>query len=197
MKKGVPADQAKIICCSTTSTGATTIISFGTDPSAREGFGRSRPASGRQVRRHRCPACGHRHNTIAFLVKPIQGEAGISIPPPGYLKRRGCAERSCCSSPTKSSRAGPYRQDLRLRAQVCARHLHPGQSPRRRHHAHLRGCLARDILGVFTPGSHGSTFGGNPLACASRGKSFRSCVRTSTVQHPRSWRLPGRAASRP
>jgi ornithine--oxo-acid transaminase len=172
MRKGVPENQAKIICCSDNFHGRTiTIISFSTDPVAREGFGPFTP--GFQVIKYgdidalRAAIDDH---TVAFLVEPIQGEAGIIIPPAGYLKaaRELCRERNVLfiadeiqsglgrTGTTFACEHEGVQPDIFILGKALGGGIMPISAVVSR----------RDVLGVFTPGSHGSTFGGNPLACA-------------------------------
>jgi ornithine--oxo-acid transaminase len=109
-------------------------------------------------------------HTCAFLVEPIQGEAGIIIPPAGYLR---AAEQICREHrmllivdeiQSGLGRAGKlfayHYDDVRPDAVIVGKALSGGYYP-------VSAVLAsRELLGVFTPGDHGSTFGGNPLACA-------------------------------
>ena len=172
--KGVPQDRAKIVVCAGNFHGRTiTIISFSSDPDAKGGFGPFTPgfvevpygdADG--ARRG-----ARRPDVVGFLVEPIQGEAGVVVPPDGYLR----AARELCTQhrvlhDRRRDPVGPrsHRHHVRVRARGRpARPLHPGQGAGRRHHAAVSAVVStRDVLGVFRPGEHGSTFGGNPLACA-------------------------------
>lgn len=171
-KKGVPADQAKVICCENNFHGrTTTIVSFSTDPLCREGFGPFTPGF-EIVKYGDIDALGNAidDNTVAFLVEPIQGEAGIIIPPAGYLGqvRELCTEKNilfiadeiqsglgrcgatfCCD--TEGVKPDMY---------VLGKALGGGIMP-------ISAVVSSwDALSVFEPGNHGSTFGGNPLACA-------------------------------
>ena len=186
-KKGVPADRAKIICCENNFHGrTTTIVSFSSDPLCREGFGPFTP--GFEIVKYgdidalRKAIDDH---TVAFLVEPIQGEAGIIIPPAGYLEQvRGlCTERNilfiadeiqsglgrcgatfCCD--TEGVKPDMY---------VLGKALGGGIMP-------LSAVVSSwDALGVFEPGNHGSTFGGNPLACAV-GRKVVEILRTGKYQ---------------
>ena len=170
--KGVPADQAKVICCHNNFHGrTTTIISFSTDPDCRTGFGPFTP--GFEIVEYgdidalRAAIDDH---TVAFLVEPIQGEAGIIIPPEGYLKqvRELCSERKVLfiadEIQSGLGRTGTTfaceHEGVQPDMYILGKALGGGIVP-------ISAVVAsRDILGVFTPGSHGSTFGGNPLACA-------------------------------
>ena len=142
--KGVPADQAKIIVADGNFHGrTTTIVSFSDDPDARDGFGpftpgfvRSRTATSPRSRRRSTT------HTVAVLLEPIQGEAGVVLPPDGYLR----GVRELCTAHERAVRRRrdpvrprPHRHDLRLRPRGRRpRHLRPRQGPRRRHRAGLR-----------------------------------------------------------
>ncbi len=171
-KKGVPASRAKIICCEDNFHGrTTTIISFSTDPVCRENFGPFTPGFEvipyGDIEALRKAIDG---DTVAFLVEPIQGEAGIIIPPAGYLRqvREVCSERNILfiadEIQSGLGRTGHTFACEHERVQpdvyILGKALGGGIVP-------ISAVVSRrDVLGVFTPGSHGSTFGGNPLACA-------------------------------
>lgn len=171
-KKNIPTNQAKIIVCAENFHGRTsTIISFSTDQLCREGFGPYMP--GFEVIPYNDPAALEKAidaNTCAFLVEPIQGEAGVNVPSEGYLKK--CAE--ICKKhnvllladeiQTGFGRAGKlfcYEHDhIKPDIVIIGKALGGGVYP-------VSGILANnEIMDVFMPGNHGSTFGGNPLACA-------------------------------
>jgi ornithine--oxo-acid transaminase len=170
--KGVPADQAKIIVCDDNFHGrTTTIVSFSTDPVCREDFGPFTP--GFQVIDYGdIDALRNAidDNTVAFLMEPIQGEAGIIVPPDGYLKqvRDLCTQRNILFiadeiqsglGRTGYTFACDY-ESVKPDVYVLGKALGGGIMP-------VSAVVSsREILSVFTPGSHGSTFGGNPLACA-------------------------------
>ena len=110
-------------------------------------------------------------NTVGFLVEPIQGEAGVIIPPDGYL----AAARAICDEAgvlliADEIQSGLGRTGRRFACDhedVRARPLPARQGARRRESSRSRRSSATDeVLGVLRPGEHGSTFGGNPLACA-------------------------------
>lgn len=171
-KKGVAPGKAKIICCADNFHGrTTTIISFSTDPQCRDGFGPFTP--GFEIVTYGdidALRAAIDENTVAFLVEPIQGEAGIIVPPEGYLKRA----RDLCTEHNVLMIADEVQSGLgRTGKTFCVEHdgvvpdvLILGKA--------LGGGIvpisavvsSREILSVFTPGDHGSTFGGNPLACA-------------------------------
>ena len=170
--KGIPADQAEIIVCADNFHGrTTTIISFSTEAQYRDGFGPLTP--GFKVIPYGDAAALEKAitpNTAAFLVEPIQGEAGIIIPPKGFLKK---AEALCKANNVlfivDEIQAGLGRtgrlfahqwDDVHPDMIILAKALSGGYYP-------ISAVLAKkEVLGVFKPGDHGSTFGGNPLACA-------------------------------
>lgn len=170
--KGVPEDQAEIIVCRNNFHGRTiTIISFSTDDGSRDGFGPFTP--GFRV----IPfgdidalAAAITSNTVGFLVEPIQGEAGVIIPPEGYLKaaKALCRDRNIVlildEIQTGLGRTGKLlaeehdgiEADLTLVGKALSGGFYP-----------ISAVLSNsEVLGVLQPGEHGSTFGGNPLACA-------------------------------
>lgn len=171
-KKGVPADKAKIICCADNFHGrTTTVISFSTDPQCREGFGPFTPGfeiipyGDIDALRHAID-----DNTVAFLVEPIQGEAGIIIPPQGYLRqvRQLCTDRNVLFI-ADEIQSGLGRTGYTFACEhegvepdiyILGKALGGGIMP-------ISAVVStRELLSVFKPGDHGSTFGGNPLACA-------------------------------
>ncbi len=171
-KKGVAADRAKIICCKNNFHGrTTTIISFSTDPTCREGFGPFTP--GFQVIDYGdidALRAAIDDDTVAFLVEPIQGEAGIIVPPDGYLRqvRDLCSEKNILfiADEIQSGLGRTGRtfacdhEDVKPDIFILGKALGGGIMP-------VSAVVSsREILSVFTPGVHGSTFGGNPLACA-------------------------------
>ncbi|MFH1108938.1 MAG: ornithine--oxo-acid transaminase [Planctomycetota bacterium] len=171
-KKGVAAGKAKIICCSENFHGrTTTIISFSTDTQAREGFGPYTP--GFEIIRYGDIAALDKaidDNTVAFLVEPIQGEAGIIVPPEGFLRqvRQLCTQRSVLfiadeiqsglgrTGYTFACEHEGVQPDIYILGKALGGGIMPISAV----------VSSREILSVFTPGDHGSTFGGNPLACA-------------------------------
>ena len=171
-KKGVPEGKAKIICCKENFHGrTTTIISFSTDPLCREGFGPFTPGfelidyGDIDALRRAIDA-----NTVAFLVEPIQGEAGIIIPPDGYLKkvRALCSEKNVLfiadeiqsglgrTGHTFACEHEAVKPDIYILGKALGGGIMPISAV----------VSSREIMSVFSPGNHGSTFGGNPLACA-------------------------------
>ena len=188
-KKGVPQDQAEIIACSDNFHGRTvTIISFSTEPLYRNDFGPFTP--GFQIipfgdiealRQAITP------NTAAFLVEPIQAEAGILVPPEGYLRtaKEVCAANNVLfiadEIQTGLGRTGKMfaceHEDVKPDMVVIGKSLGGGCYP-------ISATLSsRDILGVFKPGEHGSTFGGNPLACAVAREALRVLQEEKLVEN--------------
>ncbi len=170
--KGVKEDRAEIIVCENNFHGRTiTIVGFSTDPNSTSGFGPFTPGfkiipfgDTEALENAITP------NTVGFLVEPIQGEAGVIIPPLGYLK----AARTICEKnnvvlildeiQTGLGRTGRLlaeehdgiEADLTLIGKALSGGFYP-----------VSAVLSNsEVLGVLQPGEHGSTFGGNPLACA-------------------------------
>jgi ornithine--oxo-acid transaminase len=170
--KGVPAERARIITFAENFHGrTTTIVGFSTDQSARENFGPFSPgfvtvpfADARAV------ADAIDDDTVAVLLEPVQGEAGVIVPPPGYISelRRIC-DRAGILLIADEIQSGLGRTGKTFAVEhdgvtpdmfVLGKALSGGILP-------VSAVVSRrDVLGVLTPGSHGSTFGGNPLACA-------------------------------
>jgi ornithine--oxo-acid transaminase len=170
--KGIPKDHAAIVVCANNFHGrTTTIVSFSTDEQYRDGFGPLTP--GFVVIPYGDAAAleaAITPNTAAFLVEPIQGEAGIIIPPAGFLKGAEALCRAnnvlfiCDEIQAGLGRTGKlfaHQWDgVRPDMVIIAKALSGGYYP-------ISAVLAdKGVLGVFKPGDHGSTFGGNPLACA-------------------------------
>ncbi|MEX2694190.1 ornithine--oxo-acid transaminase [Rhizobium mongolense] len=170
--KGVPEGKAEIIVCADNFHGRTlTIISFSTDPDARAGFGPYTPGF-RTVPFGDAEAfaAAINENTVAALIEPIQGEAGVIIPPEGYFKR----VRELCTAnnvtlildeiQTGLGRTGKLlaeeHEGIEADVTLIGKALSGGFYP-------VSAVLSNsEVLGVLKPGQHGSTFGGNPLACA-------------------------------
>jgi ornithine--oxo-acid transaminase len=170
--KGVPAGRAKIVVADGNFHGRTiTIISFSTDPDSKDPFGPHTP--GFQAVPYgdvEALRAAIDDDTVAFLVEPIQGEAGVIVPAEGYLR----AAREICTERNVLLIADEIQSGLGRTGTTFACE-HEGVVP----DAYILGkalgggivplsavVSSRDILGVFHPGDHGSTFGGNPLACA-------------------------------
>jgi ornithine--oxo-acid transaminase len=189
--KGVEAEKAEIIAFENNFHGrTTTVISFSTEAQYREGFGPFTPgfrivpfgdiAALRQA--------VHR-NTAAVLIEPIQGEAGVIVPPEGFLRE----VRELCTRENVLMIADEIQTGLgRTGRMFCCDH--EGVKPDMYILGKALGggfypvsavVSSRKILGVFRPGDHGSTFGGNPLACAVAREALRVIVEE---------KLPERAA---
>jgi ornithine--oxo-acid transaminase len=170
--KGVPDGQAEIITCAGNFHGRSiTIVGFSTEQKYREGFGPFTPgfltvpygdASALEA--------AVTDNTVAFLVEPIQGEGGVLMPPEGYLKQaREICDRHNVLLVTDEIQTGLGRtgklfaadwEGVRSDVVAIGKALSGGFYP-------VSAVLAdRPVLGLFEPGDHGSTFGGNPLGAA-------------------------------
>ncbi len=187
--KGVAQDQAEIIVCENNFHGRTiTIVGFSTDPNSTEGFGPFTPGfkiipfgDAEALENAIGP------NTVGFLVEPIQGEAGVIIPPAGYLK----AARDICKKnnvvlildeiQTGLGRTGKMlaeehdgiEADLTLIGKALSGGFYP-----------VSAVLSNsEVMGVLQPGEHGSTFGGNPLACAVARAALKVLVEEKMVDN--------------
>ena len=187
--KGVADGQAEIIVCSGNFHGRTiAVVGFSTDPASRDGFGPFAPGF-RVVPFGDADAleAAITPNTAAFLVEPIQGEAGVILPPPGYLKRA----RELCSAhnvllildeiQTGLGRTGKLlaeehegvEADLTLIGKALSGGFYP-----------VSAVLSNaEAMSVLHPGEHGSTFGGNPLACAVARAALRTLVEEGMVEN--------------
>ncbi|MFI9236185.1 ornithine--oxo-acid transaminase [Streptomyces sp. NPDC053079] len=170
--KGVPDGRAKIVVAENNFHGrTTTIISFSTDQEARADFGPYTP--GFEIVPYGDLAALEAavdDDTVAVLLEPIQGEAGVLVPPPGYLAgvRRLTSERNVLFI-ADEIQSGLGRTGRTFACEhegvvpdmyVLGKALGGGVVP-------VSAVVSsRDVLGVYRPGEHGSTFGGNPLACA-------------------------------
>ncbi len=172
VKKGVPANKARIIVCKENFHGrTTTIVGFSTDPPAREGFGPF--STGFKIIPYNSIDALERAitpETVGFLVEPIQGEAGVKVPAPGYLRdaRTVCRKNNVLlmldEIQTGFCRTGKMFAWMHEGAKpdilMVGKALGGGVLP-------VSAALASaDIMSVIGPGEHGSTFGGNPLASA-------------------------------
>lgn len=170
--KRIPEERAEIIACDGNFHGRSiAIVAMSSEPQYRDGFGPYPPGfkripygDARALERAITP------HTAAFLVEPIQGEAGIVVPPPGYLAACAeiCRRRNvlliCDEVQTGLGRTGRLfaceHEGVRPDGLILGKALGGGLLP-------VSAFLARrDVMEVFTPGDHGSTFGGNPLAAA-------------------------------
>jgi len=177
--KGVADERAEIIACSGNFHGRTiSIVTFSPEEQYRDGFGPFTPGfklipygDAGALERAITP------NTAAFIVEPIQGEGGVVVPPKGYLKR----VRELCSEHNVLMMADEIQSGLGRTGKLLACE-HEGVRP---DVVMLGKALSggmypvsavvssKEVLGVFDPGDHGSTFGGNPLACAVARESLR------------------------
>ncbi len=186
--KRIPEGQAEIIVCANNFHGRTvTIVSFSTDEQYRDGFGPFTPGFKAipfgdvdALRKAITP------RTCAFLVEPIQGEAGIVIPPAGFLKEAAevCRENGVLlmadeiqSGLGRTGKLFAYMHEgIRPDVLIIGKALAGGFYP-------VSAVLAsKEILGVYQPGDHGSTFGGNPLGCAIARTALRILVEEKLVE---------------
>ncbi len=187
--KGVPSGEAEIIVCNSNFHGRTlSVISFSTDPQARRGFGpftpgfKTVPFGQIEVLEQAIT-----HKTVALLIEPIQGEAGVIIPPANYFR----AVRELCTRErvilildevqTGLGRTGKLlaeehdgiEADLTLLGKALSGGFYP-----------VSAVLSNaEVMGVLKPGDHGSTFGGNPLACAIARAAIRVLTEEGMVEN--------------
>lgn len=187
--KKVPADQAEIIVCEGNFHGRTiALVGFSTEEQYRNGFGpysagfKIIPYGDVRALREAITS-----NTVAFLVEPIQGEAGVIVPPVGYLK----AARDLCTRnnvlfmadeiQTGLGRTGKFfacdheavRPDVTIVGKALAGGLYP-----------VSAVLSTPaVLGVFKPGDHGSTFGGNPLGAAVAREALAVLIEENLIEN--------------
>jgi ornithine--oxo-acid transaminase len=206
--KGVPAGQAVIVAFDGNFHGrTTTIVSFSTDPDARGGYGPYTP--GFRVVPYgdaAALAAAMDADVVGVLIEPIQGEAGVIVPPPGYLAevRRLCTEHGALmiadeiqsglgrTGTTFACEQDGVVPDMYLLGKALGGGIVPLSAV----------VSAAAVLGVFKPGQHGSTFGGNPLACAvgrevitllATGEYQERSAKLGTHLHHRLAALPGTA----
>jgi ornithine--oxo-acid transaminase len=181
-RKGIPPDQAEIIVCENNFHGRTTTITgFSSEPFYQDGFGPFTPGfvtvpfgDAEALERAITP------RTCAFLFEPIQCEAGILIPPPGYLRdAAGICRRERVLAVADEIQTGLGRTgrflccdhegvvpDVLILGKALSGGVYPVSAV----------VSSAEVLGVFRPGSHGSTYGGNPLACAVARAALRVIV---------------------
>ena len=187
--KGVPDGKAEIIVCHDNFHGRTlAIVGFSTDPASRQSFGPFAPGfkvvpygDAEALERAIGP------NTVAFLVEPIQGEAGVIVPPPGYLKKA----RELCTRhrvvlildeiQTGLGRTGTLlaeeHEGIEADLTLIGKALSGGFYP-------VSAVLSnKEVMDVLRPGEHGSTFGGNPLACAVARAALRVLVEEGMIEN--------------
>jgi ornithine--oxo-acid transaminase len=187
--KHVPRDQAEIIVCANNFHGRTiTIVGFSTDEHYREGFGPFTPGF-KIVPFGDAGALESAitSNTVGFLVEPIQGEAGVIVPPAGYLAE---AKAICQKNrvvfildeiQTGLGRTGKLlaeeHEGIEADLTLIGKALSGGFYP-------ISAVLSNvEVLGVLRPGEHGSTFGGNPLACAVARTALRVLVEEGMIEN--------------
>ncbi|KGT79023.1 ornithine--oxo-acid aminotransferase [Bradyrhizobium japonicum] len=187
--KGVPDGQAEIIVCADNFHGRTLgVIGFSTDPETRTHFGPFAP--GFKIIPFGDAAAleaAITQNTVAFLVEPIQGEAGVIIPPVGYFAR----VRELCTASnvmlvldeiqTGLGRTGKLlaeqHEGIEADVTLLGKALSGGFYP-------VSAVLSNnEVLGTLRPGQHGSTFGGNPLACAVARAAMRVLVEEGMIEN--------------
>jgi ornithine--oxo-acid transaminase len=187
--KGVPYGEAEIVVCANNFHGRTlTIVGFSSEEQYRKGYAPFTPGfkiipfgDAQALEQAITP------NTVAFLVEPIQGEGGVIIPPNGYLK----AARELCSQhnvmlildeiQTGLGRTGKLfaeeHEGIESDMTLVGKALSGGFYP-------VSAVLSnREVLGVFKPGDHGSTFGGNPLACAVAREALKVLIEENLIDN--------------
>jgi len=187
--KGIPYGQAEIIVCANNFHGRTiTIVGFSTEEQYRDGYAPFTPGfvvipfgDAAALEAAITP------NTVAFMLEPIQGEAGIIVPPEGYLRdvRRICTEHDIAmitdEIQTGLGRTGKFlaeehegvEADLTLIGKALSGGFYP-----------VSAVLSnKEVLGVFQPGDHGSTFGGNPLACATARVALKVLIEEGMIEN--------------
>jgi ornithine--oxo-acid transaminase len=186
--KGVPDGRAEVIACRGNFHGRTiTAVSLSSEAQYREGYAPYTPGftlvpygDAGALERAITP------QTVAFLVEPIQGEAGVVVPPEGYLRqvrdicRRHNVLMMADEIQTGLGRTGKLlaceHEGVRPDVVTLGKALSGGMYP-------VSAVLSsREVLGVFHPGDHGSTFGGNPLACAVAREALRVIVEEKLAQ---------------
>jgi ornithine--oxo-acid transaminase len=187
--KGVPDGQAEIIACENNFAGRTiSIITFSSEPLYRDGFGPYTP--GFKLVPYGDAAAleaAITPHTVAFIVEPIQGEGGVIVPPEGYLRevRELCTRHDVLmiadEIQTGLGRTGKLfacdHEGVRPDMVTIGKALSGGYYP-------VSAVLSRlEILDVFAPGSHGSTFGGNPLACAVGREALRVLIEEDMIEN--------------
>jgi ornithine--oxo-acid transaminase len=187
--KGVPQDEAEIIVCENNFHGRTiAIVGFSSDETSRDGFGPFAPGfttvpfgDAKALEEAITP------HTVGFMVEPIQGEAGVIIPPQGYLKdvRAICTKHNVVmitdEIQTGLGRTGKLlaeewdgvEADLTLVGKALSGGFYP-----------VSAVLSdTEVMGVLQPGEHGSTFGGNPLACAVARTALKVLIEEGMIEN--------------
>ena len=189
MEKGVPAGKAEIIVCDNNFHGRTlTIVGFSSEAQYKEGYAPFTPGfisipfgNATALENAITP------NTVGFLVEPIQGEGGVIVPPNGYLKsvRKICDRNNVMlildEIQTGLGRTGKLfaeeYEDIQSDLTLVGKALSGGFYP-------ISAVLSnKEVLGVFKPGDHGSTFGGNPLGCAVARAALRVLIEENMIEN--------------
>jgi len=187
--KQVPDGQAEIIVCANNFHGRTlTIVGFSTEEQYRQGYAPFTPGfkiipfgDAEVLEQAITP------HTVGFLVEPIQGEGGVIVPPTGYLKeaRRICDENNVIlildEIQTGLGRTGKLfaeeHEGIESDLTIVGKALSGGFYP-------ISAVLSnKEVLGVFKPGDHGSTFGGNPLACAVAREALKVLLEEKLIEN--------------
>ncbi len=187
--KGVPRDKAEIIVCENNFHGRTiTLVGFSTETHYRQYFGPFTPGfkvipfgDARALEEAITP------NTVGFLLEPIQGEAGIIIPPQGYMKKaKAICEKNHVVLILDEIQTGLGRTGKLLAEQhegieaditLIGKALSGGFYP-------ISAVLSNtEVLGVLRPGEHGSTFGGNPVACAVARTALKVLIEEKMIEN--------------
>jgi len=186
--KGIPDGRAEIIVCANNFHGRTvTIVSFSTDEQYRRGFGPFTPGfTVIPYGESRALIEAITSNTCAFLVEPIQGEAGIILPPAGFLREAG----DICRRNRVLFMADEIQSGLGRTGKLFAymhEGIHPdvlivGKALAGGFYPVSAVLASKEILGVYQPGDHGSTFGGNPLGCAVARTALRVLIEEKMVE---------------
>ncbi len=189
MEKGVPAGKAEIIVCDNNFHGRTlTIVGFSSEAQYKEGYAPFTPGfisipfgNATALENAITP------NTVGFLVEPIQGEGGVIVAPNGYLKsvRKICDRNNVMlildEIQTGLGRTGKLfaeeHEDIQSDLTLVGKALSGGFYP-------ISAVLSnKEVLGVFKPGDHGSTFGGNPLGCAVARAALRVLIEENMIEN--------------
>jgi ornithine--oxo-acid transaminase len=186
--KGVPENKAEIITCKNNFGGRTiSIISFSTEEQYKDGFGPLTPGF-KNVEYGNAEALEEAitENTVAFIVEPIQGEGGVIVPPEGYLKDAAeiCKKNNvlliCDEIQSGLGRSGKLfafeYEGIKPDGVTIGKALSGGLYP-------VSAFLAKkEIMDVFNPGDHGSTFGGNPLGAAVAREALKVLVEENLIE---------------
>jgi len=187
--KGISEEKGTILTCTNNFSGRTiSIVSFSTEEQYKDGFGPFTPGfQNVEYGNIESLKAAITDDTIAFLIEPIQGEAGIIIPPDGYLK----AAYDLCKAHNvlfiadeiqsglgRSGKLFAFEYDgIRPDVVIIGKALSGGCYP-------VSAVLSdREVLGVFNPGDHGSTFGGNPLGAAVARESLKVLIEEKLVEN--------------